>query len=145
MGAETGGSGQRLVGTVRLGAKVVVASIAFGMLDERLTRLGGSLSWLAQLTNSREFWAAWPVVIGLAVGGWWRAPIAGIAGVLMAIVGFYAVHIGGGWVNAVGVAKGGFSLWVLAGVLGGLAGAGVRLTIVWLFSHLVTEKPHDQA
>lgn len=103
----------------------LVASIGFGIGDEMLTRLGGSLHGVALVANSRLVWAAWPVAVGLFVGHRWIGAVAAALGTPAALLGFYMVH-GDGPTQALVAAGVWFPAAALAGALLGAIGSLAR-------------------
>lgn len=100
----------------------LMASIGFGIADERLTRLGGGFRGVALLANSPVTWSLWPLVLGLVVGRGWLGVLSAALGTPTALVGFYLVH-GGGFGQAFTAAEGWLPTAVAAGVVIGSMGS----------------------
>lgn len=106
----------------------LVASIGFGIADERLTRLGGEFRDVALLANSRLTWALWPLALGLVVGRGWLGVLAAALGTPVALCGFYIVH-GGGFGQAFTATEGWLLTATTVGAVAGSLGSGSRFLL----------------
>lgn len=101
----------------------VVVSAAFGVVDERLTRI--SVQPIADAANSRWLWACWPLLLGFGIGGLGRGALTGGIGTAMALLGFFLVH-GTSLSNALNAEAALLPIAVVVGVVAGGAGGALR-------------------
>lgn len=106
---------------------VVFVSLLFGVSDERLTRLSGTLG---QLANSPIAWGVWPCVVGLAIGGLMRGAIGGAIATPVALGSFYVAHT-----DDLGQTVNGMDAWLGVGLAVGLVAGGIGGAVRRLLGH----------